>query len=337
MTRDSRPPAYATARLDSLMCPVLVDVRDLEACLPAHAELSLPRMPGVPPGQHCIFVEVWRVHEGLLQFGPLNAHNLWELGGSVAGMGAGAGAGATLGSGIGGAAGAANGGALGMWLGPWGWWWGASTGAAAGAAFGAAMLASAGAVSGARWAAAAGRRTSENYSRVMGTYNEILVTVPCRRERHGRVDDFLFVLTTYTDSPASILGEWLLGWGYGKSRAVGELTADGSLEVTAGSSGAPFRIVWKPCNDSADSAASGIPPEFSRPLLGVLPGNRLMQSFLDRSFDEEGVQVRPATVELSAGDNFIPGLRGFSAPSSASALLITGLPVTLSYPQPPAA
>jgi hypothetical protein len=293
-------------------------------------------MPGLPPGRHLIFFELWRVNEGLLQFGSLNAHNLWELGGSLAGMGAGAGAGATLGSGIGGAIGAASGGALGMWLGPWGWWWGANGGAAAGAAFGAAMLSGAGAASGARWAAAAGRRTSENYSRIMGTYNEILVTVPCRREQDGRAEDFLFVLTTYTDSPASILGEWLLGWGYGKSRALGELTAEGSLEVAAGRSGVPLRVAWQPCAPDTNSRTTCIPPELSRPLLGVLPGNRLVQSFLDRSLDAEGVQVRPATAEISAGDGFIPGLGAFSVPSSASAFLVTGLPVTLSYPQPPA-
>ena len=70
-----------------------------------------------------------------------------------------------VGAGIGGAAGAANGGALGMWLGPLGWWWGAAAGAAAGAAVGATMVATTGAIHGARWAADAGRRTSEDQLR----------------------------------------------------------------------------------------------------------------------------------------------------------------------------
>jgi hypothetical protein len=341
-----RPPTYSTARLDSLVCPVLVDCRELESCLPLRGGLSLPRLPHVPEGRHPIVVEIWRVQDGLIHFAGLDAHRLWELAGGVAGLGVGGSAGATLGAGMGGAAGAANGGALGMWLGPLGWWWGAVTGAVAGAAAGATMAATAGALRGAGWGADAGRRTSETNSRVIGTYNEIMVTVPCRLAlRSGLAGDVAYVLGTYTDSAASVLGESFVAWGYRKSQAFGRRTDDGAVEVRIGASAARFRVVTDQASGPAPSAAvrSGathVLKSLSHPLFGMTPGGRPIVSFLDRSFGAQAVRVTPASVRLEWSAGFLPGLPAFATDINAvssrepwGALAITGLPVELSYPR----
>ena len=341
-----RQPTYSKARLDSLVCPVLVDSRELLSCLPTRAGLSLPRLPHVPEGRHPMIVEIWRVQDGLIEVAGVNAHRLWELAAGMAGLGVGGSAGAALGAGIGSAAGAASGGALGMWLGPLGWWWGTAMGAAAGGAVGATMVAATGAMSGARWAADAGRRTSETNSRVIGTYNEIIVTVPCHcAQPGGLAGDFAFVLGTYTDSAASMLGESLVGWGYRKTRAFGARTKDGTLEVSTGPSGAPFRVVSRPASSPVPSAVvrsetTHVLTSLSHPLLGVIPLDRLMVSFLDRSFEDQAVRVMPVSVRLESGDAFLSGLHGFVSDIGAigngepwGAFAVTGLPVRLSYPR----
>jgi hypothetical protein len=339
--RESMPPTYSTARLDSLVCPVLVDSRALESQLPAQGALMLPQLPHIPEGRHPIIVEIWRVQDGMIEVGGYTADTLWELAGGGAGLGFGGSVGAAWGAGIGCAAGAANGAALGMWLGPLGWWCGATAGAAAGAAIGATMMGASGALQAAHWAAAAGRRTSETNSRVIGTYNEIIMMVPCRRmHSRGLADDFVFVLGAYTDSAASLLGEWLVGWGYQKSQAFGH-AEDGALEVIAGPSGASLRVVSRQESMPAppDVLSSAI-TSLSHPLLGVLPGERLMESFLDRSFSDQAVRVTPTSVRLEAGDAFLPGLgsvasdlKPFGRDDPWGALMVTGLPVRLSYPR----
>ena len=107
MMASQRPATYSTARLDTLICPVMVDSHRLASCLPAHAQLSLPRLPKVPEGLHPVIVEIWRVQDGLIQLGDFDAHRLWEMASGAAGLSAGSYAGAALGAGLGSAAGAA--------------------------------------------------------------------------------------------------------------------------------------------------------------------------------------------------------------------------------------
>lgn len=341
----ARPPTYSTARLDSLVCPVLVEVQELQGCLPPSARLSLRLLPNVPEGRHPVIVEIWRVQDGLIEIGGLTAHRMWELAGSAAGLGLGGTAGAALGAGMGGAAGALGGGALGMWLGPLGWLWGAAAGTATGVTVGSTMAATAGAMRGARWGTVAGRMTSETNSRTIGTYNEIIVTVPCRcAERPDIAGDVGYVLATYTDSSASMFGEWIVGWGYRKSQAFGSRTEDAALEVRVNSSDEPFVIVRPQRSHAsssvvAPSAVTQVVTLLSRPLLGIHT-ERLMLSFLDRSFDSPGVRLTPRSLRLESTEAFLPGLRGFVADINAiaddapwGAFSVTGLPVRLSYPR----
>lgn len=336
-----RPPTYSTARLDSLVCPILVDSEELHSRLPAR--LSLPRFSDVPDGCHPAIVEIWRVQDGLIEFGGQTAHEWWELTGGAAGVAFGGSVGAALGAGIGSAVGAASGGALGVWLGPMGWWCGAVGGAAAGAAYGATMVGAAGAMYGADLAVDAGHRASENSSRVIGTYNEIIVTVPCQLEHAEAVLDVALVLGTYTDSAASALGEWLIGWGYRKSLVIGRPAPD-AFEVNTGSSGKPFKVVS--CRASStlpvsvlSVAAAQTLKTLSLPLLGVQSPNRLMISFLDRSFEDQAVRVTPVTVRLESSEAVLCGMRAVSPDiepigngESWGAFAITALPVRLSYP-----
>jgi hypothetical protein len=336
-------PTYSTARLDSLVCPVMVDSAHLKSHLPVR--LSLPRFPHFPDERHPVIVEIWRVQDGLIEFGGRTAHRWWELAGGAAGLGFGGSGGAALGAGLGGAAGAANGAALGMWLGPLGWLWGAAGGAAAGAAYGATMFCAAGAWCGARMAADAGYTASENSSRVIGTYNEIVVTVPCRLMLHDRPPiDVAFVLGTYTDSVASTLGEAIVGWGYRKSLVSGGLTSDGTLEVYIDSSGGPFRIVSRQVSPPLPLSAAGTEAAQMRralpgPLLGVLPARRFVISSMDRSFEDPAVRVTAVSVRLESLDALLPGLGVVSCDIAAlgsrepwGAFSISALPVTLSYP-----
>jgi len=338
-----RPPTYSTARLDSLVCPVLVDSGELHSRLPAR--LSLPRLPDVPDGCHPVVVEIWHVQDGLIEFGGQTAHQWWEMTGGAAGLAFGGSTGATLGAGIGSAVGAATGGALGMWLGPLGWWWGAAGGAVAGAAYGATMVGAAGAQRGAEVAADAGYRASVNSSRIIGTYNEIMVTVPCQLAQEEEVLDVAFVLGTYTDSAASTLGECLIGWGYGKSLALGRRVTDDVLEVNTGSSGQSFKVVSRLAAPAGSFsalrlAAAQTVRTLSLPLLGVLPVNRLMISFLDRFFEDQAVRVTPVSVRLESSHLVLDGMRAVSSDIEAigdgapwGAFAINALPVRLSYPR----
>jgi hypothetical protein len=232
----SRYTTYSTARIDTLVCPVLVDSSALQSLVPQAARLSLPQLPHVPRGNHPVIVEVWRVQDGTIDYGGVSAHQWWEMAAGAAGLGLGGSAGAAVGFGLGGAAGAVNGGALGMRLGLLGWWWGAVTGAAMGATIGAATTASAGARPAARLAAEIGRLASEKTSRVIGTYNEIVVTIPCRRvQAESPTRDVSLVLASYTDSAASILGERLIGWGYKKiARELQDCQSCGYFSLPAG-------------------------------------------------------------------------------------------------------
>ena len=208
------------------------------------------------------------------------------------------------------------------------------------------MAATTGAIRGAQSGADVGRRTSEANSRVIGTYNEIIVTVPCHRaQREGPAGEFAFVLGSYTDSAASMLGEQLVGWGYRKSQAFGVRADDGTLDVSIGPCGAPLRVVSRQASPPVRptvvrSTATHVLTSLSYPLLGVLPADRLMVSFLDRAFEDQAVRVTPMSVRLESSDAFLPGLRGFVSDIDAigksgpwGAFAVTGLPVRLSYPR----
>ena len=337
---------YSTARIDTLVCPVMVDASELKSCLPQGARLSLPQLQQVPTGKHPVIVEIWRVQDGLLDYGGVSAHQWWELAGGAAGLGLGGSAGAAVGFGKGWAEGAAKGAQRGMRLGPLGWWWGAATEAAMSAAAEAAKSAAAAAQKAASMTATFFRSASERTSRAVGTYNEIVVTTPCRRLLpRGREREFGLVLASYTDSAASILGERLIGWGYQKLPAFGIRSNDGVLEVSTRRSGMSFKISSHPDASRARRVFDATPAaqvidSLSLPLLGALSADQMMVSHLERSFNHRDVRMTPVKVHLEASAGFIPRLgklteevKGSGENSPWGAISVTGLPVTLSYPR----
>jgi len=341
----SQPPTYSTASLDSLVCPVMVDSKTIQACLPENCGLTLPRLPDTPQDLHPIIIEGWRVHDGLIEVGGVNAHRMWELAGNAAGMGIGGTAGAAVGAGLGGVAGAANGAGLGMVFGPLGLLWGAAAGATLGAAAGAAMIGASTALNFGRLAGLAGRNISENNSRTIGTYDEIIVSVPCSRAgRDGEVADFNWILAAFTDSTASILGERVVGWGFNKTRASISRPSQGQVNVTAGTDFISLETQDRMPRPQKTETRRRLSHSYlwevlSRPLLGILPPGRVRVSFLERSFESHGVQKLPVSVRLTANMASLPGLQNLAVAiealgkSSFGAVALTGLPVTLSYPR----
>ncbi len=286
-----RPPIYSTARLDALVCPVLVERDVLAATLPVPGRLTLPPMPGVPGGLHPVILEVWRVNDGSIEFAGLPLHGWWEMAGR---------------------------------------WWGQAIGAALGGRATKGPDAE-------TWGRIA-RGASEASSRVIGTYNEVLATVPCTLDVAGRPIDVSFVLRACTDSPFSLVGERFFGWGYRKTSAQGRVAADGSIDMEL-ARGERVRVSTSASPESAASPATVI-SAFTRPLLGVRPPGRLMLSYLDRTFTHPTVNVRGLHVALEGAGLLHAALAASSGAHSPStvenpwgAFLVTGLPSTLTYPR----
>jgi hypothetical protein len=276
--------------------------------------------------------------------GGIDSHGWSELSGATAGLGVGGGAGALVGAGVGSLAGAAGGGLLGLWMGPFGWLLGATAGATAGAATGAMLTGTAGALVGARWGAGAARRVSQAGSRMAGSYNEIMVTVPCKRGTPRGENEVAFVLAMYTDSVLSRLGERILGFGYRKKPARVTQVASDTLEVSTQGSDPLFKVEVQDLLRSGDSkqpAARPHMPWLALPLLGLAPSGRAVISFLERSFSHDSVRLAAASVRVEATAAFLPGFGAIGiriAPLTSDnpwgAFVATGLPVKLTYPRP---
>ena len=336
-SRRRRPPNHSRAWVDALVCPVLVDAERVRTALPAGAGLQLRRLTAVGAGRHPVIVEVWRVHDGALQTAGLDAHDWSELTATAAGLGVGGGSGAMTGAGVGSVAGAAGGGALGMLLGPVGMAWGAAIGAAAGATTGAALGATAGAMWAARWAGGAARRASLAGSRVLGSYSEIIATIPCRRG----ADDVSYVVGMYTDSLLSRVGERTLGFGYRKQPAHISRDEEGNVSVEAHNGRGPGRLLQVTVSPrEGNTTGQVLVAALGHPLVGVRARGRIAVSHLDRTFEAASVQISRAAVTLDAGPAFLDGLIAGRHRIAASgprtpwgALAASGLPVHLSYPR----
>jgi hypothetical protein len=341
--RTRRPANHSRAWVDAVVCPVLVNVADAAAALPADGGLRLTALPGVPADRHPVIVEIWRVHDGALETAELDAHDWSELAAAAAGFSVGGSSGALAGAGMGTVAGAAGGGALGMLLGPVGLAWGAAIGAAAGATTAAAIGATAGAMWGARWAAGAGRRASVAGSRIFGTYCEVLVTIPGVLRRRG-TETFSVVAAMHTDSALSRFGERVLGFGYGKqaARIITDQRGHVFVETRRGKRLLGVSVSRQvPARHRSTADAGQMVREALRcPLLGTRPSGRLVVSYLDRVFDAPSVAVTGAAVDLDGAPGFLGGLLAGPRRVGASAtkrpwgaFVATGLPVRLSYPR----
>lgn len=350
-----RPPNHSRAWVDAVVCPLPVDARDVRALLPPQAGLSLVPAPRTPRGRHPVIIELWQVHDGALETAGMDAHDWSELAGTAAGFGVGGSSGAMAGAGVGAVAGAAGGGALGMLLGPIGLAWGAAFGATAGATTAAAVGATAGALWGARWVGGMSRRASLVGSRVLGSYAELLVTIPYVVRRGDDDDDDdapadgvvrAFSAAMYADSTLSRFGERALGFGYRKQSTRITVDAAGAIRVQSRD-----RLLLE-VSVSPQPADRGTPPSagqvegglvraaLGQPLLGARSGRTLAVSHLDRAFDAPSARVAGASVTLNATaaflDGAVTGRRRLESNASSNpwgAFIATGVPVRLSYPR----
>jgi len=324
--------------------PLFVQTDALRACMPAHARLTLEPLPSVPTGYHPILIELWQIRNGVIRAGSFNAHHLSEMAGTLGGMSIGGTAGATVGAGMGSAAGAASAGALGIMFGPLGWLMAVTGGAAAGGVAGAAWGASTGAIVGAQRTAHVARTISEAHSRVVGTYGEVIVTVPCRwRGKRGSASDHAFVLGSYTDSIASVLGDRFLGWCYGKTGARIDRMPDVlelyDTDTTPTMTVTMQRPARTPAIETTLGHARHIIDIMRAPLLGRGTGTGMTMALLERTFTHNAIMLTPMTARVEAGNAFLPGLPAVSANVNATAsdapwgaFAFTNVPVALSYP-----
>jgi len=338
-----RPAVYSTARLNTLVCPVFVRASAIAAVLRhVSAALRLPRLRGVPRGMHPVIVEVWRVHDGVPWFGGVSAHDWSAVVGAMTGAGVFAGVGAAVGAGLGAFDAVRT--------------LARDTGDTVVQSRGSASLRqglaalAAGAAAGVRggWALGArvGRRSSEWRSRVLGTYNEIIITVPCVARRGRDERRFSYVLATATDSAASMLGERAVGWGFHKIAARGTHAADGTLQVMVAASRRPFRLRvgdrgarlgWSPTVAQWATVAA-----LDAPLLGALADGRLHVSWFDRSYSAADAFLHATPVDIESLDALVPGAgpQRVSVPALAAsdpwgAVYAEGVRVTLTHPRAP--
>jgi hypothetical protein len=330
--------------------PLLVPRRRLAAQL--GTSLTLVPLPGVPALLHPVMIELWRVQGGRVELGDLDAHAWAERGGALAGLVCGATMGALAAVGPGGVATAVRDGLTGRRAGLLGSLCGAVAGGLAGSYTGGALGATIAAGVGAQLAGRVGRWSSEASSNALGTYNEILVSVPGVRAAPWAsrvVTDHdpggSFVLAMHTDSLMAILGERALGWGFGKRLASIERQevqgyrlrrpGTGSLLLSSQLRGHPRS--W--CMASEQLGLRPLARRLALPLFGRR-GRTTVASYLDRQWDHPAARVAPAAFELQLGEGFAAGLRGgayrvlpLSARRPWGGFMARGVPVRLSYPR----
>jgi hypothetical protein len=343
----SRTRSYATgAWLDMTTVPLMIEPSHLLEILRPFKRLALAHVPEAPEGKHPVCVDLWRVRGGRPDTRGIDQHTWSEMAGTATGAWAAGPVGMLMGAGVGALSGATAGGLTGAWLGPAGWLWGATAGWMAGAAMGATSGATAGATYGASAGGQAARGMSEMTSQTIGTYHEVMVSIPHVVERNGADKPHLFVVGMHSDSPVSLWTQQAFGFGFNKELASISCEPFRSVDVRnrAGELLISVTLVpadpeaWRPARDQPEIAT--VRRWLSQPLLGHV-GTRLITSYLDRFYDDSSVLTAPATGQLVAtrgfGGGVPPGeyeIRPSAPAHVAGAFQAAGVPVRLTYPEP---
>jgi hypothetical protein len=326
--------------------PLMIDTGHLVEILRPFRRLSLSRVPEAPEGKHPVCVDLWQVRDGRPETRGIDQHTWSEMAGTATGAWAAGPLGMAAGAGYGALSGATAGGLTGAWLGPAGWLWGATAGWIAGAAMGAASGVTAGATYGASAGAQAGRGLSEMTSRTVGTYHEVMVSIPHVVARNGSGSPHLFVIGMHTDSPVSLWTQQAFGFGFNKHlatisserfRSVEVRSRDGELLISVALAPAEPHA-WRPARDRPE--LEPVRRWLSQPLLGHV-GNRLTRSYLDRFYDDASVRLAPVSGSLvtsrAFGAGVPPGeydIRPSVSGHNLGAFQAAGVPVRLTYPEP---
>jgi hypothetical protein len=311
MNETDRQPWNSGARIDATTILVMVRVQHLSAVLEPMG-ISIMPLSHAPEGHHPICVDLWHIERGRLESGGMDQHDWSSAAGATAVAMTGGWMGSAAGGGIGAIGGAAAGAFIGAPLGPIGSWWGSIAGYLAGGALGATAGAAMGASQGAALGANTGRETSEALSRVLGTYQEVLVATPNAVLPGGRGDPHMFVLGMYSNNPVSIWGDRAQGCGYRKRAAT--IRRDGfrgyevrHQEQEAGLSGV-FAAAPPDSWTRADARLERHRALFAQPLLGSLGHGRFAVSVLGRFLEDPEVRWAPVSGRLTVAAEFAAGL-----------------------------
>ena len=171
------------------------------------------------------------------------------------------------------------------------------------------------------------------------------MTVPCRNEQAEGLTATSCSFSARTPTAWLRCSENRSSAGAAGNRGPSRTRADdGTLEVSTGPSNSLFRVVDRQEFVNVPPAvvratATHVLAALSCPLLGVLPSNELMVSFMDRSFEDHAVQVAPVSVRLESRtrsswfDWLVADLDAIGSDDPWGAFAVRGLPVRLSYPR----
>jgi hypothetical protein len=171
--------------------------------------------------------------------------------------------------------------------------------------------------------AAVAQALSEAASRVIATYDEIVVGIPNVVRPKG-LGPHMYVLGMVSNGAVSIWGDRALGCGYQKR--VAEIDRHGfkRYEVHDGRGARRLTALLSPAPDDSwvapDDRLKAYRLIFAQPLLGHLGGQRFAVTFLDRLLDDVGIRWAPASARLTIAPGFIDGLPGgmFEVPALSS-------------------
>jgi hypothetical protein len=276
-------------------------------------------------------VELWRVRSGRWESLDGDQHSWAERSGSVVGQAWGSGIGGLFGA-YGAMVGALGTGSPDRDLDPLTWWSHAQSKWLAGAARGAGQAASLAsqAMSGLF------RRWSETASSVGGTYNEVMVTVPCciSNDPSGRL--YAFVAAMYTDSPVALWGDRAMSCGYRKRLARIEAPAPSACRVWSLEGRSLLSMNVESTEADQDRGVSRTRDQLRRwmslSLLGGLPERRMALSTMDRCWDEPTVRTAPVVAQLSTASDFIGGFPAPGTHAACHGIRFEGVTAKLTYP-----
>jgi hypothetical protein len=147
-------------------------------------------------------------------------------------------------------------------------------------------------------------------SKTLGSFNEILVTVPNVVVGGDQRRIASWVLGMYTDSPLSMWGDRLTGFGFGKRLGIIKRSALGGCEVRSLDGRRLMIATLQPRGarrHGSTRPGAAVRRWMTRPLVGQLTPLALARSHFRRLFDGPDVRVQAVAGELFVAEGFLEG------------------------------
>jgi len=158
---------------------------------------------------------------------------------------------------------------------------------------------------------AMGEKVSALGSKTLGSFNEVLVTVPNVVVGGDRSRLVSWVLGMYTDSPVSMWGDRLTGFGFGKRLGIIKRSARGDCEVRSLDGERLMIAALQPRGarrHGRTRAAAVVRRWMTRPLVGRPAPTVLARSHFRRLFAGPDVRIQGVAGELFVAKGFLEGL-----------------------------